>query len=197
MKNIIGFSIIMLLSLVSCQKKMSTEKTDPPTGDTAHFVKYIILKGDQYCNYSSFTHVNIDELSFVVKFDSSAIYKTKDPKNQSDINKLLGFSDNNSLHHDFSARFGWNWKKEALHLYAYDYNNGVRGSKDLGTIDLGTENNCSIKVNGSSYIFTLNGNSLTMPRESTTPNGSGYKLYPYFGGDEVAPHRIFIWIKEL
>ena len=197
MKNIIGFAIITLVSLASCQKKMNTEKIDPPVGDTTRFVKYIIKKGDQYCNYSSFTHVDIDLLSFVVKFDSSAIYKTKDPNNQNDINKLLGFSDNNALHHDFSARFGWNWRKDALYLYAYNYNNGVRSSKSLGTIELGTENSCSIKVSGSSYIFTLNGNSLIMPRESTTPTGSGYKLYPYFGGDEVAPHSIFIWIKEL
>ena len=197
MKNIIGFAIITLVSLASCQKKINTEKIDPPVGDTTRFVKYIIKKGDQYSNYSSFTHVDIDQLSFIVKFDSSAIYKTIDPNNQNDINKLLGFSDNNALHHDFSARFGWNWRKDALYLYAYNYNNGVRSSKSLGTIELGTENSCSIKVSGSSYIFTLNGNSLIMPRESTTPIGSGYKLYPYFGGDEVAPHTISIWIKEL
>jgi len=36
-----------------------------------------------------------------------------------------------------------------------------------------------------------------MPRESTTTMAEGYQLYPYFGGDETAPHDIFIWIEKL
>jgi hypothetical protein len=32
---------------------------------------------------------------------------------------------------------------------------------------------------------------------ATTPKGQGYQLYPYFGGDETAPHDINIWIKNL
>jgi hypothetical protein len=35
-----------------------------------------------------------------------------------------------------------------------------------------------------------------MPRKSTTIKAVGYKLYPYFGGDELAPHPVSIWIKE-
>ena len=29
-----------------------------------------------------------------------------------------------------------------------------------------------------------------IPRSSTTAKGDGYELYPYFGGDEIAPHDI-------
>ncbi len=36
-----------------------------------------------------------------------------------------------------------------------------------------------------------------MPRASTTVKSSGYKLYPYFGGDEFAPHDVRVWIKEV
>jgi hypothetical protein len=36
-----------------------------------------------------------------------------------------------------------------------------------------------------------------MTRESKTEKAEGYKLFPYFGGDETAPHNISIWIKEL
>jgi len=36
-----------------------------------------------------------------------------------------------------------------------------------------------------------------MSRASSTATAVGYKLYPYFGGDEAAPHDINIWIKEL
>ena len=37
----------------------------------------------------------------------------------------------------------------------------------------------------------------SLPRTSATSKAEGYKLYPYFGGDESAPHDIFIYIKEL
>jgi hypothetical protein len=82
-------------------------------------------------------------------------------------------------------------------LYAYTYNNGVRESKSLGTVAIGQEQNCSIKVTADKYVFTLNGKVETMPRASTTAKAVGYKLYPYFGGDELAPHDVTIWINEI
>jgi hypothetical protein len=169
-----------------------SKSTPAPTG----FEKYTIAQGQQYCDKNGYNAIQLSELKFTVKFDSSAIYQTIDPVNQLDINKLYGFSDNNALHHDFSARFGWRWSNNALRLFAYVYNNGVQANKELGTVAIGTENSCSIKVAGDKYIFTLNGKTDTMPRASTTANAVGYKLYPYFGGDEFAPHTISIWIKE-
>jgi hypothetical protein len=139
--------------------------------------------------------VTISEMKFVVRFDSSSIYSAQLGENQYDINKLYGFSDNNEDHHQFSARFGWRWSDSALRLFAYVYNKGVVSSKELGKIRIGTDINCSIQVADSNYIFKLNGASAQMPRMSTTPQGSGYQLYPYFGGNEVAPHDINIWIK--
>jgi hypothetical protein len=68
--------------------------------------------------------------------------------------------------------------------------------KELGTIAINTENNCSISVLAHSYVFTLNDEETVMQRESTTTKAEGYKLFPYFGGDEVAPHSISVWIKE-
>lgn len=193
------------LSLAACNKSVddikssiSGKKADPAlVPATVEYLKYTIEKGAQYCDQNGFKNVQYDTLSFKVKFDSSAIYQTVNPNNQTDINKLFGFSDNNAAHHDFSARFGWNWSNNALRLFGYIYNNGVMSFKELGQIAIGTENNCVLKVSGDTYIFTLNGQSVTMPRASTTAKGQGYKLYPYFGGDETAPHNIEIWIKEL
>jgi hypothetical protein len=141
--------------------------------------------------------VKLSRLSFKVKFDSSAIYTTGKAENQKDINKLFGFSDNNALHHEYSARFGWRWSDNALRIFAYDYNNGTRSFKELGIVKIGTENSCSITVSGNKYIFSLNGAETVMPRESTTELAEGYQLYPYFGGDESAPHAITIWIEML
>lgn len=56
---------------------------------------------------------------------------------------------------------------------------------------------CYISVRNNEYIFSVNGNTITMPRTSTTLQATGYKLFPYFGGNELAPHDIFIRIKEL
>jgi hypothetical protein len=136
-------------------------------------------------------------MNFVVRFDSSAIYETQLAENQYDINKLYGFSDNNTDHHQYSARFGWRWSDKALRLFAYVYNEGAVTSKELTRIDIGTEINCSIKLNGAHYLFTANGTTTEMPRLSTTEKAKGYQLYPYFGGDELAPHQINIWISPL
>lgn len=191
---------IAVLSLLSCKKtvdNISTKAQSVTTTAANQFIPYTILKGEQYCDKSTYQSVKVDQLSFIVRFDSSAIYHTSTKDNQDDINKLLGFSDNNEEHHQYSARFGWRWSNSALHLFGYIYNNGVRSSKDLGTVDIGTENSCSIKVKDSIYVFTLNEKTITMPRESKTLTAEGYKLFPYFGGDELAPHTITIWIKEL
>jgi hypothetical protein len=154
------------------------------------------LKGQQYCDKSIFVPLKSNHLSFKVKFDSSAIYKTAAENDQSDINKLFGFSDNNATHHEFSARFGWRWSNNALHIFAYVYNNSVMSFKELGVVEIETENSCSIKVSGDKYIFILNGTETKMSRASTTTEAEGYKLFPYFGGDESAPHTISIWMQE-
>ena len=194
MKRIAGIFIIPVLLLSCSKEKIVAVKTDI---GLAGFTKYTIEKGQNYSDQNGFKIVQYAELKFIAKFDSTAIYQTVIPDNQFDINKLYGFSDNNADHQQFSARFGWRWSDNALRLFGYVYNNGVRSSKELGTVSIGSENNCSIKVTSTSYVFTLNGETDSLPRTATTALGSGYKLYPYFGGDETAPHDIAIWIKEL
>ncbi len=199
MKNTI-FIVALMLACCSCQKSVDvaeqpkTDSTNPPSTSV---IEYLIKQGQQYCDKNPFQQVSVSELKFTVKFDSSAIYQTIDPANQVDINKLYGFSDNNADHHLFSARFGWRWKNNELQIFAYIYNTGIMSFQQIGVANIGLENNCSIKVSGNSYIFSMNGYSVTMPRASTTSTGLGYKLYPYFGGNEMAPHDIRIWIKEL
>jgi hypothetical protein len=199
MKNTILACCLCIMGLTSCTKQVieviDLNSINAPVVN--QYVKYTILQGQQYCTLNPYTPVKYEELKFVVKFDSSAVYKTVSTSNQVDINKLFGFSDNDANHQQFSARFGWRWSNNALRLFAYVYNNGVMSFKELGTVAIGTENNCSIKVTSTSYIFTLNDKTDVMPRNSTSASASGYKLYPYFGGDETAPHEVSIWIKEI
>ncbi|HEX2533673.1 MAG TPA: hypothetical protein VHK69_08055 [Chitinophagaceae bacterium] len=167
-----------------------------PTAPSASFTRYLIKKGEHSTQSNVFRPVELDSLRFTVRFDSSAVYRTAVPANQYDINKLYGFSDNADEHHRFSARFGWSWNNGALRLYAYVYNNGVRASKELGTMAIGAEAECAIRVTEAGYGFMLNGTETVLPRASKTPRARGYQLYPYFGGDEPAPHDVSIWIKN-
>lgn len=199
MKNIFSVLSLCILLFSGCEKETlsSIENSDKDHSSLIPFIQYTIRQGQQFCDKSTFAPVEYSELKFVVKFDSSAIYNTLNSSNQYDINKLYGFSDNDSAHHRYSARFGWRWSDQALRLFVYVYNSGIRTSKELGTIQIGTENNCSIKVTDGHYIFSLNNTTDTLLRSSTTDRGKGYKLYPYFGGDETAPHDINILIKEI
>lgn len=192
----IFFAGFAISSLLSCTKTNDAEKPKQ-TEVNSNFTTYTIIAGNQFCNNNTFVTTSYSELKFLAKFDSTAVYSTKDPGRQNDINKLYGFSDNNAMHHQFSARFGWRWSNNALRLFGYTYNNGVNDFKELGTAALGRENTCAIKVTSTAYLFLLNNTIDSLPRKSTTLKAEGYKLYPYFGGFESAPHTINIFIKEL
>jgi hypothetical protein len=203
-----ALAAMLFTGLLSCQKDLTTitNKTTDSATDTDSAVKrvkaanafttYTIRAGEHYCEHNSYPFFEAPALYFTVQFDSSAIYQSKDPKNQHDENKLYGFSDNNSLHHQFSARFGWRWCNGELELSAYTYNKGVCSDKVLGAVAIGVENKCAIIVKGDHYDFVVNGVTTSVPRASKTVNAKGYKLLPYFGGDEVAPHTVTIKIRE-
>lgn len=186
MKRLLLYSCLILLG---CQKELDPV---PPPGP----VEYLIRGGHQFAEHNPVVPFEKHLLKFTVRFDSSAIYTTALPENQLDINKLYGFSDNNMQHHEFSARFGWRWSSGRLSLHAYVYNNGIRETKEIDKIEIGKEYRCSIQAKTGEYVFKLNGTHVVMPRAATTVKAKGYQLYPYFGGDETAPHDIRIYIKD-
>ncbi|MCW3073413.1 MAG: hypothetical protein JWP69_482 [Flaviaesturariibacter sp.] len=194
--------LLPLFLLSACQKEISPELANRAPGATplpaaAEFVKYTIKAGEHFCDKSDFKIVETDELKFMVRFDSSAIYQTVNSSNQDDINKLYGFSDNNMQHHQFSARFGWRWSAGALRLFGYIYNNSIVASKEISAIPIGADVVCNLQVTATHYRFMVGNLKDSLPRLSTTAKAKGYQLYPYFGGDEPAPHTVSIWIKPL
>lgn len=180
------FTWVSFSLICGCSKTASDNHTA--------FIKYTIPAGAHYSDRNDFKFINISEMSFTVKFDSTAIYQTIDPANQADINKLYGFSEGNN-HQYNSARIGWAWYAGSLRLYGYVYNESVRHFKEITTINIGSEISCSIKLMGNNYLFTVNGVTDTLPRANATATTTGYQLYPYFGGDETAPHDIYILIR--
>ena len=201
-----------ILLLASCTKsplselEMEAATTSADVSATAakprlvntvpQFVLYTIPAGQHSSDKSVIKSVKVTTMNFVAKFDNSVIYQSVIPENQYDINKLYGFSE--GFNHQYnSARIGWAYNDGALRLYAYAYNNGVREYREITTVTIGTEVSCSISVSRFLYTFTVNNVSVTLPRANSTTTASGYQLYPYFGGDEVAPQNIYISIKHL
>lgn len=195
MRNFL-FVFLQIVLITSCSKNepLVTKTEDVPI---TPFKTYSIDSAAHFCNDNTFVTTSTNELKFIVKFDSSAIYSTKDFNNQDDINKLYGFADNNKHHHQYSARIGWRWSNNALRLFAYIYNEGIVADKELSSIAIGKEHQCEIKVTPNHYIFSVNNYIDSLPRKSITQKAEGYKLYPYFGGDETAPQKITILIKDL
>lgn len=208
-------SVMIVVGMASCEKDAESLTTqsgksagtlpvestrvsiiDPKT--LVGFTKYVIPKGSNYATSNPYTPLNITSYRFQAFFDSSAIY-TLPAADQHDINKLSGFSDNGSLHQQFSARFGWRWSDQRLRLFGYVYNNGSMIEKEIAAVDIGKVYTCSIKFTASEYIFTIEelNAQAKLPRAAKTSSAKGYKLYPYFGGNNPAPHEVRIWLKNL
>ena len=176
--------IAMTLALLGC-RKMTLEG----------FSVYKIKEGKHSSAKMIRTLVS-DLLEFECRFDSSAVYQTSIPQNQGDINKLYGFSECNQTHQKNSARFGWRWFNDKLEIHAYVYNHGVRSSEFIKSVEIGSVSKYRIEISGDKYLFSVDGVSVEMDRTSKCNTGLYYMLYPYFGGDETAPHDIKIYIKD-
>lgn len=195
MKGLIYLFIAISLFIVSCNKQ-AEQTEEPAIQHTDSLITYIIQKGNHYADQSALQIMNKPEIIAHITFDSSAIYTSINPENQRDVNKLIGFSDCGTEHQQNSARLGWSWNGNALILYAYAYVNGIRVTKTLGPVALKQTVDCSITATSGNYYFKASNYIDSIPRHCSGYIGTGYKLYPYFGGDEVAPHEVRIAILE-
>jgi hypothetical protein len=196
-KNVLAATFMAAVMITGCTREPVETTNDSPAKAAGGFTEYIIPAGGQYSNNAVAASISTSLYKFEVYFDSSAIY-TVPTADQHDINKLSGFADNGSVHLQFSARFGWRWSDDHLRLFGYVHNNGQVQEKEIGVIEIGKIYTCSIKINGSSYVFDVAGlHSVSLPRAATTHKAEGYRLFPYFGGNNVAPHEIHIWLKYL
>jgi hypothetical protein len=189
--------VLIFSNLLNCKKEPVFPSEAPLLEQKDHWKTYTIDSASHFCKNNDLASFKTDVLSFITIFDESAKYTSQKSANQSDINKLYGFSDCGGFHQQNSARFGWNWQDNALRIYAYVYKNGTRISKEMAKVDLGRENAFKIQKQSGKYIFTVNGQHATVIDAGCSTPVEGYRLYPYFGGDEQAPHRITIRIKDL
>lgn len=155
--------------------------------------QFLIRQGEHYATPRIIESLQTDRLRFRARFNESARYELANLALQSNKNKLLGFADCNSQHHENSARFAWQWYNQHLEIYAYCYVNAQRVEAYVGTVNLHEENAYEIKMTPSHYVFSLNGEeAVRIARGTTCKEGVYYMLWPYFGGSEAAPHDIQI-----
>lgn len=182
-------TLLILLFLVSCE-----------TYEDAPFKKFTIKKGNHYASVLRKVNLETPYLSYDIYFDQSAVYETKNPNNQADINKLFGFSDCNNNHLNNSIRFGWNWSGESLDIYSYQHLNGDILWSKLGSVEIGKVYRYNIFLFEWYYELEIEGltkKRIRIRREGTICEiGFYYQLFPYFGGDETAPHDISIYFKR-
>jgi hypothetical protein len=186
---------LLCVGLACCNKSVDTV-TGKKEAPADKYKTYFIPKGQHYATDNNLKVVKVQQMQFMAIFDSSCIYTSRLAENQLDINKLYGFSDCGSTHQVNSARIGWRWNGSAIELLAYCYVNSGRKSQLLGTVAINQPATLAIQVSAGQYIFACNGKTITLPRHCSGNVAEGYQLYPYFGGDETAPHDIRLSIKE-
>lgn len=157
---------------------------------------FTIKEGSHYASERYVETLQSSVLTFEAKFDQSAVYDLHDAAQQSNKNKLLGFSDCNSLHHENSARFAWQWYNDRLEIFAYCYVNSVRVEKFIGVASLNQFENYRIELKEHEYVFYFNNEPpVTVERGNVGDRGVYYMLWPYFGGSLPAPQDVSIEIK--
>lgn len=195
-KKNLTLNLLLIFSFVcinSCNELYETPET-----------VYLIKKGAHKSNIkggfigNGVRSLKSETLAFTARFDESAIYDLGG-SDQGDINKLFGFSDCNSLHHDNSARFGWayNLDSKQVDIYAYVYNNGERKMMKMGSTVIHETNHYRLSVSDTHFEFEFGSSVERFERGSSCNAGLYYLLFPYFGGNQTAPHDIQLVIQEL
>lgn len=175
--------LFCFLALIGCRKM-----------DPLGYQIFTIKKGKHRSGYRYHSDYS-NYIKFKVIFDESAIYQTKDPSNQADVNKLYGVSDCGRGHMEYSIRFGWRYYQDKLQILWFKHEAGEFSFEVIKDIEINQSYTCILEINENEYIMRVNDISTVIPR--ICPNDyRRYYLYPYFGGDETAPHKIIIRLKK-
>ena len=115
-----------------------------------------------------------------------------------DVNKIYGFSDFGKSHQKYSIRIGWRYLNGVTELCWLKREDGRLITGLIRDIDINTPYEAMIDIETFYYTITIDGDTTMVRRR---PDGfwgtiRRYYLYPYFGGNEFAPHDITIKIKE-
>jgi hypothetical protein len=152
---------------------------------------YTIQKGSHRSTWlPKFTTNTIVNFNF--QFLSDPSYIVDNQADQEDTNKIFGVSDSWN-HHKHSIRLGWRYddKMQQSILSVYYYRDGKHYIQDLGQIEQEKLYYCYISIYKDNYLVGGLGDVVSIPRTSKWW-GPRYLLFPYFGGQQVAPKQFKI-----
>jgi len=180
--------LLLLLLFISCSKEI----------DDLGFRVYTIPEGE-HSSGNFINHPVNSKIEFNFVLDESAIYETEIAENQHDVNKIYGMSDFGARHQNHSIRLGWRYINSKIELCWLRHEEGRHSSGTIRTIEIDEIYNAVINITTFYYQVVVN-NDTTLVRRRPSGNWGlirRYYLYPYFGGNEFAPHDITIRIKNL
>lgn len=159
-------------------------------------MKYTFKKGWHYAWHWFKLYFSREGLiEHTVNFSKECVYSFGSIEDF-DVNKLFGRSF--GLHHKNSVRFGWraNAEKKTILIYMYNYKDGIRQIKELCSCIPGRSYTFKIKYNKKVALFEVSEKNwkTKFSMEINAKTKLGYKLYPYFGGTNPAPHKMSIEI---
>ena len=162
-------------------------------------MKFTIRAGQHYSDgwvYRCLSALQLSrESTRLLLFEEECLYRF-DGADQLDFNKLFGFS-NGLDHHRYSARFGWRSTLSGkILLSAYCYIDGQRVIEEIGEVSPLQPCWATIRDRGFAYDFRLELGSETWTRSVRKEQAwrPGVQLWPYFGGNRTAPHKMVIWL---
>ena len=188
MKTIKLTLLLSLLLFSSCKKQKPKEFT------------FKIKKSNHQSSLSSKLLLSKTAYSIEADFLFTESCEYDIGTDQSDWNKLIGFNHGTFSHHkNNSSRVGWRWDLTNSN-YELGYYVKKDGERITGVLDKvksnewfhvkvykGLHNKVNIKVNNHRYQY----------KKSTDEDLTNYILWPYFGGNEEAPHDMTVKCRNL
>lgn len=142
-----------------------------------------------------------NSFTWVVKFTDSCRYDLGSD-DQFDINKLVGIGYLPG-HHKDSARFGWRYDtaKGQIEILTYCYVKGTRKIQPLCFCEIGKGYVLRLKIlMNSYYLEVLERGEMPVIGYAWIDHNHNkqfkYRLGTYFGGNQVAPHKMTIELKR-
>lgn len=94
----------------------------------------------------------------------------------------------------YCSPFNLRWYNDTLEIWAYVYNRGTLNFAKITDIQINRWYDFCISIHPNSLQFTVNSQTLTLPRTNSCEKGVYYILQPYWGGENPAPHNVTISI---
>jgi len=94
-----------------------------------------------------------------------------------------------------SIRFGWRWLDDSLEIHWFKHEHGKFSFDLIKRVSLCKEHYYELTIFRWDYKMGVDGTYVYIPRNCVYDKRR-YQLYPYFGGEETAPHDIKIKIKK-